>query len=929
MTSQFKSLSGQILIFSIFLFFCSFSITSASGTSGWFAPKVDYIDSNISLACSATEASIEIWLVEEGSKQLLLNPISTWEVITKDKNSPYPKTGGEKLNGDKRSSHICFDPVNDGIQVIVNPSANYRNFISPTIMPIDLEVGDDSLTTMYGNRFKGYVELRASSNPTDSVESVYPNNHIITSVPTFEVKTNSLSSLYGSSQVNSTRIYIMNMYTANLYESLVPTTGGAITRFASTSLDLPEGYYYWTFHQELNGVSSVNKLTPPARTWNFSKIPASGSPSSLVFTLDKTPPQTTLSNLVVTAIASTTKAATVSITNTVSDSRAGIAVTSVYAKDLTNNSLVMTQKIYSTRPSSDSQIFYFSNLIPGRSYEFYAITNDAAGLVTTSNTVTFSVPTDYNFPVVSLYNDINYTNGVFASTTKAGSTVTYKSALLRGVIPTALNPLQITKYKGCYSTTSANLDLGVLSDPDVANNSKYICYDASTYGTYSDPHFQNNIYFTVPFTTTIYFKVFAKNMVGWGYSSTSSFITPTYVSPFTGNYGKPSVATTTARNIKHNEFEAVLQITDSGGQIIDRHGICFGLDEATLNAINLQNAATIDANSNCKQWYWNYSSTPITGTLNASSTISAWPSHFFKNSATTTVSPSTTYKFRNFAVNSLGIASTTDGQVTTLDFNYDFRNSVSSFISPEIDTVGSTYNKTTKTFDKINVTIAAEDYSTTLLTSGLRSINYTIDLEVDGVPTDSIPGTIDAQNPASSTNPIKETVQFTNLPVGVPIHVTAKMNVPDPIYPNILPESADRERSADIILRYDPDDVNLLTTGSDTSSSSALILDPKPKITFTPSLIRAGQSTELKYSIENVNGTIDCSIYGPSAFGTNGLYSFTHNFIPGPPPPAVYENIIDTGVLKNSQIFKFECDDGLNTYSTSTRVNVIGVPREI
>lgn len=923
MLFQSKFLSKQTILLAIALFFSTALITNAAGSSGWLAPKVDYVDSNISASCTPTQASVEIWLVEEGSKQLLLNSIGSWEVITKNKTSKL-KTGGEKLNGSKKSSQICFDPVNDGIQVIVNSSVNYRDFTSPTIMPVDLATGDDSLTSMYGNRFKGYVELRATSNPLNSVESVYPNNDIANAVPTFEVKTNSISSLYNSSQVKSTRIYALNQNTAVLYDKLVPTTGGVGTRFASTSLNLPEGFYFWTFHQELNGSSDTSKLTSPARTWNFSNIPASGSPSPLAFTIDTTPPQTLLSNLVVTAIASTTKATTVSITNTVSDLFSGVNTTEVYVKDTSDNSFVMVAKIYPPSITSDSKIFSFTNLIPGKNYEFYAKTLDNAGHQTTSNIISFNVPSNYDFPVVTLFNDSSYTNGVYASTTKSDSTATYKSALLRGVTPAASNTLQIIKYKGCYSTTTTNLNPSVLSDPDIANSSKYVCYDAAVWGTYSDPRFQNNIYFTVPFGTTIYFKMFAKNMVGWGYSTTSSFITPTFVSPFTGNYGIPKIATTTARNITHNEFEAILNITDSGGQIIDRYGICYGLDTATLNAINFQSPAAIDANPNCMQWYWNYSSTPIKNRLYASSTIPAWPSDFFRNSTTTTVSPSTTYKFRNFAVNGFGIASSTSGEVTTSEYNYDLRNSASS---PTIDTTGSTFDKNTQTFDKINVTIAAYDYSTTLLSSGLRSINYTIELEVNGVLTDTRTGTIDAQNPASSS--IQKTIQFTNLPIDVPIHITTRMNTPDILYPNISPQNTDRIRAADIILR-DPDSINLLTTGSDTSSSSALILDPKPTITFTPSLIRVNQNTKLKYSIENVNGAIDCKIYGPSTFGVNGVLLFTHNFVDGTPPPPRIETIVDTGILKNSQIFKFECTDPSSTvYATSTRVNVIGISKEI
>lgn len=927
MSFQSNFLSRQTILLAIALFFCTSSITSASGSSGWLAPKVDYVDSNISVSCTATQASVEIWLVEEGSKTLLSNPIGSWEVITKNKTSKL-KTGGEKLSGSKKSTQICFDPVNDGIQVIVNSSANYRDFISPTIMPVDLAIGDDSLTSMYGNRFKGYVELRATSNPLNSVESVYPDNDIFSAVPTFEVKTNSISSLYNSSQVKSTRIYALNQNTAVLYDKLVPTTGAPGIWFASTSLNLPEGFYFWTFHQELNGSSDTSKLTIPARTWNFSNIPASGSPAPLAFTIDTTPPQTLLSNLVVTAIASTTKATTVSITNTVSDLISGINTTEVYVKDTSDNSFVMVAKIYPPSITSDSKIFSFANLIPGKNYEFYAKTLDNAGHQTTSNIISFTVPSNYDFPVVSLFNDSSYTNGVYASTTKADSTATYKSALLRGVTPAASNTLQIIKYKGCYSTTTANLNPSVLSDPDIVNNSKYVCYDAAVWGAYSDPRFQNNIYYTVPFGTTIYFKLFAKNMVGWGYSTTSSFITPTFVSPFTGNYGIPKIATTTVRNISYNEFEAILNITDSGGQIIDRYGICYGLDTATLNAIDILNAPAIDANPNCMQWYWNYSSTPIKNRLYASSTIPAWPSDFFRNSATSTVSPSTTYKFRNFAVNASGTASITDGQVTTLPFTYDFRNSASS---PTIDTAGSTFDKNTQTFDKINVTIAAYDYSTTLLSSGLRSINYKTELEINystSTYTEIKTGTIDAQNPASSS--IQKTIQFTNLPIDVPIHITTTMNTPDILYPNISPQDTDRVRTADIILR-DPDSINLLTTGSDTSSSSALILDPKPTITFTPSLIRVGQNTNLKYSIENVNGTIDCSIYGPSTFGTGGILSFTHNFVTGTStPPARIETEVQTGVLKNSQIFKFTCIDGaLNEYSTTTRVNVVGLSREI
>ena len=905
----------KLLSFSVFVLIALASFTSntsiVSATSpayGWFASKVEYVDS--STTCASNEASIEYWLVESGTENLLSNSIGFWSVNVRD--PLRNRIGGQNMNGQKQSGRVCFDPVVDGLQVVVTGSSDYRSFTGPTVFPSATDV--TVLDSMRGNHFRGYVQLE-SLTASPSVESISPNGSFTSDTPTFEVRTNSLTSQYNPTQVVSTRIYALNQITNELHTISQSTPGGVGSQFIS-GLNLPDGRYFWTFHQELDGSSVTNKYTAPARVWNFAGIPASGVPGLLSFTVDTTPPTSNLINFTV----SPSTPVVLEFENDMSDSLSGIANSIVYVEDSLNNPLqtIIDNNFFGTVTSSTTAVTV-NSLVKGETYNFYSVTTDNAGNTATTTRVQFTIPLTLSVPQVSLYTGAVSYGGNAGNAINGVGSVTHQHAYVYATVTDKWsNPSPLTgtnAYRQCWATSSAALsDTAILDVSALDSGNQYPANCRNRLTPWSNPNYFYTTISGLPSNETIYFRLGAENDIGWGYSSIGSFNTS--ASPYDATAGTPSVPSIEAYTYgdTSNSLLNFVRITHAGFSPINQRGVCYSTDETTIDNFDPGDPvqlAAFDLAGACE----------LSGPLPQNYTI---PTHVFYTYAG--LVPNTTYYSKAFAINDTGVGFVRfDG--TTEELIYDFRHQTSPVISPRFVIDELDFNETTNQYDEISIITSVYDYSSEYLTSpNLRSINYLVELDADGdaVYESQEVEVIDAQRRGSSA--IDSIVKFNNVPLGN-ISVRVTINTPEN-YPEL---ATAQSNNVEIITTelVNPSLVIDVTSGSDSNTGGSFIVDPLLFLDVTPSTVRVGESTSLTWSMLNTPD-VTCEIQGPDNFATDGVYSIT-SYDNAVPIGNTIAGSVPTNVLSDTQVFRFECRSNATTdvFVQEARVKVVGTQIEL
>lgn len=903
-----------IALLFIFSYFVTPNNTFASETFGAFAPKVVYVDNTTTAAsgCASNQASIEFWLVEKNSETTITNSIANWSINVRRNSSDPVKIDGRNISGNKKSSVICFDPLENGFQIIVDASTDYQKLITPSIFPNTANLS--ALTDMIGNHFKGFIQLDKKSSTPALGEALTPDTNNYDTDPTFSVKTNYLPNNYGVSDLNLTRIYVINQANNNLYTNSINTIGGVGTRLLPGPSSLPEGRYYWTFHQEFNGKNTTQKLTPPATEWTFSNIPTSGTPDPLSFTIDKSDPTSNLSGFAITKVSTSTNSATLSFTNSLTDTYSGLSYSTLYVENISTASPVTEYIITRNFPANtnaSSTVFSLSGLLKGNTYRFYTKTADNVGHIFTSSYSTYTIPLYFSVPVVKLYH-------ATTSSIRLGVGAIYNSAFYAHATITDAhsNILPVIDKAVCWSTSTASL----------ATTSIFGTASCKKYNLSYDPQNRYYNYFVgigLNSSTTYYFRMLAQNTEGWGYSELGS--TTTKPNPFGDASSTPSVPVVqywAPSLITPTTLDSAVFISSAGNLPIDQYGLCYSIDSAEISAMDPSQLST--------PAYWSLWSSrcKLFGPLPTTTSLS-YISRSNNPYTFTGLTSNTAHYFKVFAINSFAVG-TAIGVSTTTKLDYGFRNfnSVTYGISPRVVLKNADFDPVNEIYKKIEVQIAAFDNSYDCCSyPGNRIVDYKVDLDIGNnlSVNDTILGSISLDK--SSTTPTFKSVYFYDVPLGE-IKVTANINEPisatypqDTLYPY-------KQNSAVITLN----NPNLLIdeiSGVDVSTSTDIVLDPKLNLKIDKPVVRIGQSTTLNWSMENTTIPFDCKIYGPSSFGVGGVYSFSHSFITGTTTDA---GSVTTGELNNTQIFKFECVytlDNSQLFSTTTRATVIGLPREI
>ncbi len=878
--------AGRLLVitFAFFaLLFLNATTASATGSFGWFSPKVEYL--NETSACPG-KASIEFQLVEKNTQNQITNPIGIWSIAVRDSSLTVLST--QNLNGQKVSSVVCFNPSTDGFQIKVNDSDSYHGFTGPTILPSGSAA---DLNTMIGKHFRGYLQLESMSNSVPFIEAISPNGAPYSGIPTFQVKNNSITNLYGVTGVKSTKLFIVNQTdTTTSYTQTIPTPSAAntITTITPNPTIIPsnmQGIFYWSFIQDLNGTALTKKLTSPAYQWTFSSIPSSGAPDVLSFTIDKSAPTSVINTPVIASVSPLS----ITVNNVANDALSGLASTRVYIKKADGTPLANSLQSIAPNTFSYDANFTFTGggLVQGQTYLIYAVTIDNVGNSIITPEVSYTIPTTLAVPTL--------TNLTATSTTPPQYT-------FRAVISDT-GGSSIVARGTCWTLDSTLAASAFIGNPSATCIETTESPARTTNFAFSDNH--NSI----PTGSQIYYMAYAKNATGIGYTVVNNFGSAPSFSVV------PTVKFETASDtIESNKLDPGLRILHTGGLDLSRFGICmFGTAAARDSFTYTNNAQIVALNASvpnsCKAW----------GV--------AKPTSFVYRNLNTNLLAGQTYYFKVFAVNANGMGEDI-GQITTPTKEYYFKHRISE--SPKFNILDSDFNTVSNQYNNVRVQVVAVDGSSELDPLVRRDVSFTarLDSDNDGSFDDgTIVSTVTTHYPNDPfTSAYAKEITFTNVPLGL-IRVEVTINEPDTFVP-AQTNNTNRTLTAETVLKNPNFSIDNIS-GDETSSGSGFVVDPQLSLSVTPSIIRSGESTNLNWSMLNVNGDLSCRIAGPTSFDGDGVYTFTHTYIAT--NPATISGSISSGALFSTQKFEFSCNDTASglTYSTTTRVTVLGSAQEI
>lgn len=991
LNSNLSSAGKKFVFFLItvlsYLFLNILSVSAAvesDGAYGLFSPKVEFVDNNLPTNCGPNDASIEIQIVREGTKTPV-NNLGKWTVRVRNNDSGLTIRSYQEVSANTNTSpRICFDPVVNGLEVEAQGNSQYYSFVGPTILAGDS--GNGFLETMRGNHFRGYLQL-GSKGSTPFAESFNLTQNFFQNTPTgFVIKTNRLDTMLGNAtQVNTTHIYAKLESTNQLFSSKTEKVmlPGQAESFSFGGQTLPEGTYYWVATQDMNGYSRTDNSL--STYWDFSNIPFTSMTDKKSFFIDNTAPTPNIEwfNPMSPWQESNGKVRfTYRVRQKDTGVISGIAYTKIWVEDSLGN--VVFTKNNPSVPNANGDYKYNIGSAPGYidenniyltkgdEYIIYAYSIDQVGNTSLTVSKTFSLAADLLPPILDFAEpyfkeDPNIfgkyrLNGLLLSTGSSNidGHGSYKHNLCWGTDEEAV------RNDPCGGPTSnSNLGRYIINAGLNPNDYRVGFNDPMPIPPGGYPFFMETFEPARYQGQRLCFKMAIRNLQNIkGYTSVQCINIPTQEEKINaGEVTVPTVSFLPPINQSYNEpfysdsaFLGV-EIQNFGGFThVESRGVCYSLtssglpseaDIATLidgdglnagikSTLNNNRYLTVNSPSvNCIVWG------RYPGGIGHTANIP-----FRSRGMIDGLSAGTNYYFRAFAKNEYGIG-INDGNYTTLPIDYRF---VHLANTPEFPPTGalaynknSFFNPDTNEYSEIRIKLGAQDRSTFFPADGSRRvIPYKAELFLDGnysgtpivktgtiithryKPTvyyyfyDNPINTSEIINDAVSDS-LMDVIKFNNVPLGThSLRVTLNES---PTFTQSV--WSNRDKVIEIKLT-DPNLDIQGTSASDDNSGGALIIDPNLSLIATPSVIRAGQTTHLKAEMDNVSGEMICEVSG-------GGVTFSQTHPGGGDGSRITLLEKDSDPLNSTQNFTFSCTGtapGATTYSTTTRVTVIGSKTE-
>lgn len=370
----------------VFLILVSFSRAEAQtipdiiyGASGWSMYQSEFRGFD-STTCGTQKTVGQIQLAEEDSNAPVEEP-PAWSVsvINSDGFETYRWSTAAGITN--ISPKFCYRLLIDSIKVVTIKGAGYYGHSGQYSMAETSVVSDHGTES-----YLGRVHLRKLSRGINNFSPIYPGNSYHKYNPEYIINTNEISNLY-----NSTERYMIKHLVAN-------TSGEVVTRRNISSsgssgleilpaLNLPDGRYFWSFSTILNG-----NFSPLEGLEFINGLPASGASTPLPFTIDSTPPSSTVS---LDVIGTSVDGVQLKISNTTQDTLSGTLSTTLFVRNTLSEGSWSYMTVALINGSNDEQTVVFDYTLPsGSIYEYYLTTTDLAGNTSTSTMETYSTLLD-------------------------------------------------------------------------------------------------------------------------------------------------------------------------------------------------------------------------------------------------------------------------------------------------------------------------------------------------------------------------------------------------------------------------------------------------------------------------------------------------------------------------------------------------------
>jgi len=361
---------------------------------------------------------------------------------------------------------ICFNPDNQFLALDIDGGAGYYDFYG------SIAYGNAGIVPREKFMRTTVWVTPTSVNTFDYVQDS-PVNTILNTSPTYKLNLNSFPTTYEASGVSGGILFVYNWNTQTKVAQTSTTLSGGTGIKTFPAQTLPDGLYVWQFYLALNanhdtgGLIALNVLKSGMGSYTYPFILDTTAPT-FGTSLGHTPENPTQSD-------------TVTITRSASDSLAGITSMKLYV----NSVLVQTCPFVNVN-SADCVVAQ-GPFGANTTHTYYVVATDAAG-----NTATSSIK---SFSIIGLP---NLTTPTHSAITNTGATL--GATLLNN------NGSAITSRGTCWGTTT---------DP-VTNCSAEGGTAIETF---------NHVRTGMTSGMTVYYRGYAANAAGTGYSSSASFTT--------------------------------------------------------------------------------------------------------------------------------------------------------------------------------------------------------------------------------------------------------------------------------------------------------------------------------------------------------------------------------------------------------------------
>ncbi len=441
-------LPPKVLALKYILCFCLVSIfsipqnshASVGSGSGWFNPVAEYVGVDTT-TCGPNATVGQVELVERDSNIQISgipNPSSVdWYVKI------YSEAGTQLYtwtapSGVYISPKFCYQLSSDRIEVSFTNTVNnkYRTF---HMEPMRITPKQPNL--YHGHSYKSLLHVTQYVISPEDLKTISPLWIDTVGSPTVTAQVNTLPTLYGVTGIDSITSSVYK-FTFPAVKSLLQTQITNVGNGGAGSYTLPkfnipgwsgDGLYWFTYYANLNGSKSFN--SPNITNAN---IPVSSTVDGM-FMLDTTGPITSVSHV---QNSTTDTTADVSITNTFSDVTSRVSKTTIHLKEKVGTAETITIFDPVAIPpfqGASMQVTTNATVQRGIEYEYYAVSIDQVGNISTSTKKSILVAYPPNLPTAEIISPTPTAPDTFASYLYNAQTPLYFDSQAKNSLGVALN----------------------------------------------------------------------------------------------------------------------------------------------------------------------------------------------------------------------------------------------------------------------------------------------------------------------------------------------------------------------------------------------------------------------------------------------------------------------------------------------------------